>query len=127
MATLVLDLAHGYALLGIAVAAVFVLWGVGRVAPDARGAWTFRPLIVPGVILLWPLVLWRWWLIARGGDGCARHRPPRRGQDILALALALAIPLLIATGLVVRQDGPSERPAVPLAKADGAAGGAASQ
>lgn len=127
MAGLVLDVASAYALLGGIVAAVFVLWGVGRVSPDARGAWTFRPLIVPGVILLWPLVLWRWRVLARGEDAGARHRPPRHVQDLVALALAVAIPLVIATALVIRQDGPHERPAVPLAKANAASGGAASQ
>ena len=112
VAALVLDVAQGYAIIGIVVAAVFVLWGVGRVAPDARGAWTFRPLIVPGVILLWPLVLSRWWRISRGEDAAARHRPPRRTQDLLALVLAIAIPVVLAVGLLIRQDGPKERAAV---------------
>lgn len=115
MAGLVLDVAQGYAMIGIVVAAVFVLWGVGRVAPDARGAWTFRPLIVPGVIALWPLVLWRWWAVSRGEDAAARHRPPRRAQNLVALALAVAIPVVLAVGLLARQDGPGERAAVMIA------------
>ena len=115
MAALVLDVAQGYAMIGIAVAAIFVLWGIGRVAPDARGAWTFRPLVVPGVILLWPLVLSRWWTIARGENAAARHRPPRRTQDLLALVLAIAIPVMLALGLLIRQDGPNERAAVMIA------------
>jgi hypothetical protein len=128
MTSVILNIAQGYALIGCAVAVVFVLWGVGRVAADARGAWTFRPLIVPGVILLWPLVLWRWHVLSRGKEvGGRAHRPPRRAQDLLALALAVAIPLVLATGLVVRQDGPKERPAVQLSKATDDVRKAASQ
>ena len=127
MAALVLDVAFAYVMLGSAVAAMFVLWGIGRIIPGAQGAWAFRPLIVPGVILLWPLVLWRWWTLVRGEDAGARHRPPRRMQDLLALVLAVTLPLVIATGLVVRQDGPHERPAVPLAKPGAASGGVATQ
>ena len=126
MGPLILQIAQAYTLLGSVVAAVFVLWGVERVAPGARGAWTFRPLIVPGVILLWPLVLWRWRVLARGEDACRRHRPPRRAQHLIALALAVAVPVLLATGVLLRQDGPQERPAVPLARAATDAGKAVS-
>ena len=49
-----------YALAGAAVAIAFVLVGVDRVDPAARGAIAFRPLLLPGAALLWPLVLARW-------------------------------------------------------------------
>lgn len=42
----------------------FVTWGVNRIDPAAAaGTWGFRLLIVPGVVLLWPLLAARW---ARG-------------------------------------------------------------
>lgn len=44
-----------YLELGLAVALVFVLQ-VGRIDHAARGAYWFRPLLVPGATLLWPLV-----------------------------------------------------------------------
>ena len=37
-----------------------LLWGIDRIDPAARGSYTFRPLLVPGIMLLWPLVLRRW-------------------------------------------------------------------
>jgi len=45
---------------GAAVAAAFLLWGVDRFDASARGAYLFRLLVLPGVVGLWPLVLWRW-------------------------------------------------------------------
>lgn len=114
MAATVLAAASLYAYAGLAVAAVFVLWGAGRVEPNARGAWAFRPLLVPGCVLIWPVVLIRWAVVEAGWDEARRHRPPRRAQDALALALVLAIPAIIAVALAARQDGPHERAAVRL-------------
>jgi hypothetical protein len=46
---------------GPAFAVVFVTTGVQRIDPVARhGTWGFRVLIVPGVMLLWPLLARRW-------------------------------------------------------------------
>lgn len=50
-----------YGAAGFGVAVAFLLFGLERTAPAARGAYAFRPLLVPGLMLLWPLVLWRWW------------------------------------------------------------------
>lgn len=53
-----------YGLAGIVFAAGFVICGVHRVDPAARGAaWPFRVLILPGVAMLWPLLA-RLWLRA---------------------------------------------------------------
>lgn len=59
---------EGWLLAGFAVAVPFVLFGLTRVDPDARGSWTFRPLLIPGVAALWPLVLW-WWIRGRSWAG----------------------------------------------------------
>ena len=115
MAGTIILIVQGYGALGAAVAAAFILWGIGRIDANARGAWAFRPLLVPGVVLLWPLVLWRWFVQSRGADAGRRHRPPRRTQDVIALALAVAIPVILITALLARQDGPLERPAVQIA------------
>jgi hypothetical protein len=53
-----------YLSLGALFAAPFVVRGVERIDPVAKsGTWGFRVLIVPGVMLLWPLLAQRW---ARG-------------------------------------------------------------
>lgn len=60
LASAVILIAEAYAWAGAVVAAAFLLWGVDRIDPAARGAYLFRLLALPGVVGLWPLVLWRW-------------------------------------------------------------------
>ncbi|MEL6336064.1 MAG: hypothetical protein AAFQ88_05380 [Pseudomonadota bacterium] len=114
-ATTLLQLGEAYLWLGGVFAVTFLLLGLDRVEPNARGAYAFRALIVPGLILIWPLAAWRWAALARGDDlGCARHTPPRRTQAALALALGIAVPSLLLGAMVLRQAGPLERAPVLL-------------
>jgi hypothetical protein len=53
-------LAFAYVCCGSAVGVAFLAFGLDRIDPAARGAYTIRPLLVPGLILLWPLVLVKW-------------------------------------------------------------------
>ena len=61
MAQAVLFLAALYLGIGVIVALAFVTIGIGRAMPDA-GTVTIgaRILILPGSIMLWPIVLRRW-------------------------------------------------------------------
>ncbi len=52
--------ATAWALAGGLTASVFLLWGLDRIDPGAKHAYAFRPLLLPGIVLLWPLVLARW-------------------------------------------------------------------
>jgi hypothetical protein len=52
--------ALGYGLAGLVVCLVFLAFGLERVDAAARGAYAFRALLLPGCVLLWPLVLVRW-------------------------------------------------------------------
>lgn len=61
--------APAYVVVGLAVALAFLLAGLDQVDPQARGAYWFRPLLIPGLVLLWPVVLVRWRsLAARRGE-----------------------------------------------------------
>lgn len=62
-----LALISAYGTVGVLVAAAFLLVGLDRVAPAARGAYAFRPLLMPGLVLLWPLVVFRWAMLLRTG------------------------------------------------------------
>ncbi len=126
-AALILDIAAVYGTAGALVAAVFLFWGIEQVDKNARGAWAFRPLLIPGLVLLWPLVLWRWYRLTHGWDEARRHRPPRAVQTWIALAMALVIPVIIVVSLVARQNGPFERPAELISPPDSEAGSEAAQ
>jgi hypothetical protein len=62
---LIFQVARVYGAVGCAVAAAFLLFGIDRIDPSARGSYAFRTLIAPGAVLLWPLVLVRWLALAR--------------------------------------------------------------
>lgn len=66
-ARILIHIVQIYGWIGLGVAGVFLLWGIERVAPSARRAYAFRPLLIPGCIVLWPLVLARWIAIERRG------------------------------------------------------------
>ncbi len=50
---------------GLIVAIAFLAVGIDRIDYAAVDAYAFRPLLIPGILLLWPLVLWRWAVLAR--------------------------------------------------------------
>jgi hypothetical protein len=52
---------EAYALIGFVFALTFVTAGISRMDAVARGApWTFRAIVIPGVVALWPLLMLRW-------------------------------------------------------------------
>jgi len=60
-ATVFLSLGGIYLVCGLAFALPFALIGAGKIDPHAaHGTWGFRLLIMPGTILLWPLLARRW-------------------------------------------------------------------
>ncbi len=54
-----------YVGLGAIMAAAFLLWGIDRIDEAARGTFVFRLLLIPGVVGLWPLVVYRWVALER--------------------------------------------------------------
>lgn len=108
-AALLVGLAQWWLIAGALVAALFLTVGIERIDEDSRGAYVFRPLLIPGVLLIWPLVLWRWYRLETGTDRWAdRYRPPRAVHLPVALALAAALSVAVIAGLAVRQDWPAE-------------------
>jgi hypothetical protein len=67
IATWIVRTAGVYFTLGIIFAVYFVIWGVGRIDPNAQhGTRGFRILILPGAAAFWPILLRR--LITRASD-----------------------------------------------------------
>jgi hypothetical protein len=54
-----------WAVIGLAVAIAFLLFGFDKVDPGAHDAYAVRPLLIPGLVLLWPVVVWRWIRLSR--------------------------------------------------------------
>ena len=50
-----------YGLLGLVFSLPFLMKGIGRLDENTKGASIlFRILITPGIVLFWPVLLWRW-------------------------------------------------------------------
>ena len=108
-----------WGIIGGLVAAVFLTIGMDRIDEDARGAYIFRPLLIPGVMLIWPIVLWRWWQIeAAAAPWAARYRAVRGWYGAAVIAMSIGIIVVVVMGLSVRQTWPAD--AVPVQLSSGA-------
>lgn len=102
------------------MAAVFLTIGIDRIDEDAQGAYVFRPLLIPGVLMIWPLVLLRWWHIERHGDvTLTRYRPVRSAHVSAAIAMTVVIVLLLTFGWGARQDWPADVAPVQMSEGTG--------
>lgn len=94
---------------GAVVALLFLTIGIDRIDEDARGAYVFRPLLIPGILLIWPLVIWRWAVLEMGRDDWRkRHAPPRRAHLRAAIAMAVLAPAIFIIALAIRQTWPAD-------------------
>ena len=60
VATLIVAIVRIYLALGLAFAIVCSGWLLPRLDPSARGgSWAFRVIVLPGLTLLWPMLLVR--------------------------------------------------------------------
>jgi hypothetical protein len=65
-AAIIVDCVTAWLTIGIIVGVAFLFLGIDRVDPAARGSYAFRPLLLPGLTLLWPFVALRWFVLSRG-------------------------------------------------------------
>ncbi|MEM6481498.1 MAG: hypothetical protein AAF681_06595 [Pseudomonadota bacterium] len=106
---LVIDIAGWWLIVGAIVSGAFLSFGIDRIDEDARGAYAFRPLLIPAILLIWPLVLWRWIKIeARSEEWLRRYQPPRAAHLPLAILLAAGLGFAVIAGLSVQQTWPSQ-------------------
>jgi hypothetical protein len=110
MAHLIVTIAELYAIIGAIVATWFLLLQLDRIDPAARGAYAFRPLLIPGLMLLWPLVLLRC-----AGFFSVSPRHHRRTHYRAWLVLSVFLPVLLFGAIALRQNGPTEAAPVRIA------------
>jgi len=119
VAKVITALAGGYLLTGLAVGLAFLLFRIERQDPAARGAYAFRPLLLPGLALLWPIVLLRW----MSGPPPAlattvvRHK---RAHRVSWAAMALLLVITIGLAASIRPAKLPEQPSRRLSLAAGA-------
>lgn len=108
---------QAWGIAGACVAVVFLSVGLDRIDADAHGAYVFRPLLIPGVLLIWPLVLWRWWQIeTEASPWAARYRAVRKPYGVAVIAMSIGILVIVFIGLSVRQTWPADVAPVQLSK-----------
>ena len=91
-------------IVGLVVAALFLAFGLDRLDDSARGAFIFRTLILPGLVLIWPLVVYRWALLETGRDRWRlRHRPPREAHGRVWAVLGALIPIVFLAAMVLNE------------------------
>ncbi|APX11872.1 hypothetical protein [Tateyamaria omphalii] len=106
-----------WGIIGALVAAVFLTIGIDRIDADARGAYVFRPLLIPGVLLIWPIVLWRWWQVETERAAWAdRYRPVRASYGVAVVLMSIGIIAIVIAGLSVRQTWPADIAPVQLSE-----------
>jgi hypothetical protein len=112
-AKIIVALAGGYLLTGVAVGLAFLLFQIDRQDPAARGAYAFRPLLLPGLALLWPVVLlrWRFQPPARAAVTVIWHKRAHRG-----IWAAMALFILVTLGLAasIRPTKLPEQPSLRI-------------
>ncbi len=113
-ATAIRLVAQGYAAVGFLTALAFLAFGLARLDPGARGAYGFRPLLLPGLLLLWPLVLVRWAILARAPARNGLGRRFSGTHRAVWMVLAVALPIVLLGALALRQSGPLEAAPVRL-------------
>lgn len=107
--------AGAWGIAGLAVAAAFLLVGLDRIDPAARGAYAFRPLLVPGIVLLWPVVLLRWAQIEGGrGVGIGGQRGNIAAARRVWQVFALLLPVLLGAAALLRGAALPETPSLRL-------------
>jgi hypothetical protein len=111
-----LSTAMAYVAVGFGVALAYLLFGLDRADPSARGSYAFRALIAPGLSLLWPLVLYRW-----ASSAPADVRAPMRHAKVHRAAwicLAVIVPAILFAAFLQRRSVTPMPPAQRLSDAE---------
>ncbi len=65
----IIAIATWYGIAGAVLAVLFLAVGLNRIDPAGHGSYLFRLLLLPGLVLIWPIVLLRWIALERRKAG----------------------------------------------------------
>lgn len=96
--------------IGAVVAIGFLVVGIDRIDDAAHDSYMFRLLLIPGIIMLWPIVVWRWRVLEKNNKyiGKDSFRPPRGTQGWLAVIVSVAVVVVLFIAFNIKQNTPSE-------------------
>jgi len=120
VAKVITALAGGYLLTGLAVGLAFLLFRIERQDPAARGAYAFRPLLLPGLALLWPIVLLRWMSPQPPESAATTVVHHKRAHRVIWAAMAVLLIVTIGLAASIRPAKLPEQPSRRLSLAAGA-------
>ena len=119
LAELIIGFVQIWGAIGAVVCVLFLFIGIDRVDPAAHDAYAFRPLLIPGIVVIWPLVLWRWMRIeTRTERWTTRYKPPRAIHLPVAIIVAAALGFAVISGIAVRQNWPVDIAPEKLSEAE---------
>ena len=106
-AEIIINFVSTWGSIGLVVAIIFLSIGIDRIDEDARDAYVFRILLIPGIILIWPMVLLRWVTLELGREKPhARHQPPREAHLKFWIILSVIIFLVFSSAIIFRSTVP---------------------
>ena len=113
MVEIILFCVGAYAAAGVLCLVPFHRSLLPNLDESANGAtWGFRILVSPGLVGLWPVMVWKW---ARLRNGLDAHGSPdgplsslniRRSQSLIIKLLAITLPILVAAAIAARPAPP---------------------
>lgn len=122
--TWIVYLVGAYLAAGVVAALALHIRGLGAIDHATIGApVSFRVLITPGLIALWPTVLSKWRTVKRGGDAPGNPDAPlsamrlRRIHGIAIRLLALFVPVAVGVAVMARSPDTVSGGPNPLADA----------
>lgn len=121
LAANIVSLTQSYLMIGLAVAAAFLVFGIERIDTGARASYVFRTLLVPGIAVLWPVVLVRWIILAwRDATRIPNLSAQRRTHVFVWSIAAVVLPLIVIGSLALKYG---QHPLPPNQRIDVSSGG----
>lgn len=113
IAKIIVALGSGYLITGLAVGLAFLVFRIEKHDPAASGAYAFRPLLLPGLALLWPLVLLRWSL-PRSTETAVTVLRHKRAHRMIWAGLVVFIIVTLGFAASIRSAKLPEYPSLRL-------------
>lgn len=121
VATFIIGLGGAYVLTGAVVSVAYVVFQIDRRDPAARGTFAFRPLLLPGLILLWPLVMARWNRDRDAPSSISFQRIHKPAHRLIWMGLPIFLVVIMIAAWSLRQHTIPASPSIRIGQSLGVA------